>query len=200
MVFVPAIGCGGSSFSSTVRFSALLGREVRRKPRDAGFERRSITRGRNGLRHQLRRAAGGIEIRQQTVGAGLRQHRLQAEDSAIELRMHMREVLQVLADDEQVKQLLVHDFEMVHRRAGRRIGDAKFERDGMRAGDLRRITRRSTGYSTGSGRFATSVMPQRGHLPGVLDRTSRSMGQVNSMACCAHSNAATNRHTEHSGA
>ena len=63
----------------------------------------------------------GIEIREQTVCAGLRQRRLQTEDAATsELRMHVREILQILADDEQVKQLLVDDLELLHRRAGLR--------------------------------------------------------------------------------
>ena len=38
-----------------------------------------------------------------------------------------------------MKQFLVYDFEVLHRRAGYGIGNPKFERDGARAGNLRRI-------------------------------------------------------------
>src|SRR5712675_1504081 len=37
-----------------------------------------------------------------------------------------------------------------------------------------------TGNSWASGMPATSVIPQRGHLPGVFERTSLSIGQMNS--------------------
>jgi hypothetical protein len=43
--------------------------------------------------------------------------------------------------------------------------------------------RKSIRYSTGVGRPATSFMPQRGHVPGTLERTSRSIGHTNSVAC-----------------
>ncbi len=55
-------------------------------------------------------------------------------------------------------------------------------------------TFRSMGYSTG----AENAGDQRhaanaGHLPGVCERTSRSIGQVNSIAGCAPSTAPTNK-------
>src|SRR5579863_1127021 len=71
------------------------------------------------------------------------------------------------------------------------------------------LVRISTGNSRDSGMPATSVIPHRGHLPGLLDRTSLSIGQIHSTSgscaaagvvggfatgvCCVHKKAESSR-------
>ena len=51
---------------------------------------------------------------------------------------------------------------------------------------------KSMWYSVASGILSVSFMPQRGHTPGVLERTSGSMGQTQTWSCDRRSTVVAN--------
>src|SRR5262249_58394909 len=87
-------------------------------------EPRTVTGGDERLLHELRSAADGHEVGNQLVRAGARYGDLDIEGARSAQRwMYVREVLEVAADDEQVKDALVHLLEAAHDGVRPRIAD-----------------------------------------------------------------------------
>ena len=98
--------------------------------------------------------------------------------------MLVHEEAQVAADHEEMKQLLVDDLVLPNRLIRLRVENVKCQVDLLPGSEHRqgRVSSR-TRYSSASGRPATRVMPQRGHLPGAAECTSGSIGQIQSTSC-----------------
>src|SRR2546422_5532113 len=90
--------------------TGLLRRQVRRQLR----ARRNRTAGdHNCLDNELRRAALGIKVAQYAVHPGPREDRIESKHTVRPFfRVVVKEISQVLADDEDVIQLLVYGLEV----------------------------------------------------------------------------------------
>ena len=90
----------------------------------------------------------------------------------------MIEKPQILAHDECVKELLVHDIVAADRPILPRIVDRELQdRLPPRQWASGMVTT-SVWNSTGSGTPATKAIPQRRHFPALSERTSGSIGQL----------------------
>ena len=140
IVFLPAMRLRRFRRQLHFQVRAVLRRQVRRRMRDRLLQRLHVARRREYFRRQLRRASGGIEIGQQLIGPRLRQFRFQPEPAVGPiLRMHVREIFQILADQEQMEQFLVHDLEFLDRLLVLRVEHAKIEGHVAAGRDLPRL-------------------------------------------------------------
>jgi hypothetical protein len=90
----------------------------------------------------LRRPAGREEIAEERVPSRPGQHGLHRQRPVVRRhRMEVREVLEVAADDEEMKELLVDDLEFRDRLARRGMEDAKPEAHRLPRSNLRRFRR-----------------------------------------------------------